>query len=488
MYFEMYALLLAITAASSQKADDLDCWIDSEPCEVDAMFITNLTRYNVTINCSEGYPIDSTDARFAKVRSVHLNGCYSHINTDPMTIVPNAVIDNLTVTQFNLSVWRATSRIRLGALKVLRLQDNILNEISKEVWDRMPQLEELWIAGVPTQMPDSRALGKLVHLKTLLIENQTWNIDADLPHLENLTLTDSEISFACESHHKNRSHLASLQHLTVNNSTINCAREFNETVPYSCEAHHFPRIHSIAISNVDIRAFNLNQFLSVFPKIRSLAVTSCGLTYLTIDMLDLHQYQLDHLDITNNRLEEIRLEHEDLPYNGTLKIAINRSFWSFDFILSHPNLSHLFYYKDDSRDMNFVVPKSDLEAVKNEEIVLVMAEPKSYKNIIFYALIIPLLLVLSVAVYCLLMPPKREPFYRSILRWEKKGIADTNVRHQNRPLPSVNYESPIRHETKAEYEDYSNDHDRNIYEEIKEKVQCVENNLFLSETAVNVPA
>lgn len=469
-----FALLLAVGKKSSFFVSCTDsCWqgVNSRTCIINAKF-HNINTYDVHILCTaEDEGRDSGD-RFQKVYHAELNGCLTYKNTNPFELLPRNMnnLKKLTVTEFyigNLTI-DTSSAPYLPKLEELVLTNNVIFAFSSEFFlaQSIRHLKVIQFAGAQTTVPALEQLDGLADLRSLIIREGdvllNYEVIGHWQNLNNLEIYASNVTVTDPSN---------ITNIAVASLVLEDSHLVNNTVGLMEVANPFRKISYLKVKNISVAAGMFNRLdvsplLNIHPRLSSLIVQKQNLSELTVDLHALTASKLLTLDISNNLLDEIdwqwdaRLAKQLIETNH-LRIIIDQNPWHCEFFKSVED--ELFEYEKDYNSVNVRGLRCRHNTTKGAASHL-SNRPLDLNNmwLLYGCVLSSLLLIISVTylVCAMCRSKRREPFYRSLVKWRSPTRTATDL--SMRKLPANNYETPLQYRTI----EFKSEDNCEIYEEI----------------------
>lgn len=453
------------------------CWegVNTRTCIINAKF-HNINTYDVHIQCSaENEGRDSGD-RFQKVFHAELNGCLTYKDTNPFELLPRNMnnLKKLTLKEFYIGHLTIddNSAPYLPKLEELILKDNVITAYSSDFFtaQSIQNLQTIQFAGQQTMTPSLEQVKALTGLQLLTIRDGSLLINYDtIGDLVNLNAIEIFASNVTVTTPKNITNNLSVTSLVLEDSMV-----INSTV--TGVANPFKKMSYLKIRNTtsqmeDFTTLNVPNLLNLHPQLSSLIVQSQNLTDMTVDLQMLAGSQLHTLDISQNQLEDIDWQWDasvanTLIQKNKLKLFINGNPWQCEFFQALTYQEELFDYDKDYNSINVRGLKCRHNSTKGAASHRQSSRPLDLNNmwLLYGCVLSSLLLIISVTylVCAICRSKRREPFYRSLVKW--KSPSRNAVDLTMRKLPPTNYETPLQYRTI----EFKSDDNCEIYEEIPE--------------------
>lgn len=469
-------LSVIVTGDRSRLVSGLDgCWEGVTPrtCIINAKF-HNINTYDVHILCTaEDEGRDSGD-RFQKVFHAELNGCLTYRNTNPLELLPRNMnnLRKLTLKEFYIGVLNneRNSAPYLPKLEELVLKDNVITAYSSEFFlaHSINQLKIIQFAGPQTLTPSLQQLVAITGLRSLTIREGDLLINYDtleqMEHLNALEIYGSNVTVTDPNNIKNNT---SVSTLILEDSLV-----LNNTVSVIDVAIPFRKMSYLKIRNTtsrmgDVVTLEVAQILTLHPDLSSMIVQQQNISKMTVDLHSLVLSKLQTLDISLNDLEDIDWKWNatlsyTLIHTNRLKLIIDHNPWSCEFFQTVEE--ELFEYEKDYNAINVRGLKCRHNSTKGAASHHQSSRPLDLNNmwLLYGCVLSSLLLIISLTylVCAICRSKRREPFYRSLVKWNKPARSAVDL--SMRKLPPTNYETPLQYRTI----EFKSDDNCEIYEEI----------------------
>lgn len=301
-------------------------------------------------------------------------------NTDDIVIHRRASVscegeESVSFSNFNLTKIPATAIIS-GTIKNINLQSNLLDKIPTELFDNVPLLECLNVAGNRIPYEELFNFGHL-KLKSLIVDHQS-NIDeynmlntrfdyttSHFPKLERLHVNGIS-RFMLDRFPKHIFPQLNILFLT-DNDIKNIEKNFISYLPTSLQRLHLERnaIHNFDVDNVgNLIALHLDQnplqsihIGSNYTDLQILSLKNCDLNSQILQNLsDFYLNNLNTLDISENHLNYI----PDNLFNSV--INVENLLLSNNLITQIPHLNNLHQLDSLSLSYNRIEIVSNIES------------------------------------------------------------------------------------------------------------------------------
>lgn len=472
-------VILFVIGEQSLLVTCLDsCWegVNQRNCIINAKF-HNINTYDVHILCTaEDEGRDSGD-RFQKVYHAELNGCLTYKNTNPFELLPRNMnnLKKLTLNEFYIGILtiHGSSAPHLPKLEELILRDNVITAYSSDFYaaQSINHLKVIQFAGPETSTPNLEQLSTMKELRSFIIRQGNilinYEVIGQIGNLNNLEIYSSNVTVTPVD---NSTAISSVTSLILEDSHI-----LNSTLTLLDVMRPFSKISYLKIRNTTSAALSTDEFvtldvtstLNAHPQLSSLVVQHQNLSQLIIDLQILTKSRLQTLDISYNLLDEIDWKWDAnlakvLIDKSKLKLIIDHNPWHCEFF-QHVN-EELFEYEKDYNAINVRGLNCRHNSTKGAASHHLSNRPLDLSNmwLLYGCVLSSLLLLISITylVCAMCRSKRREPFYRSLVKWKRptRPVADLTMRK----LPPTNYETPLQYRTI----EFKSEDNCEIYEEI----------------------